>query len=67
MGDHRDLLKCSVIQSPQVIRSNTNKVIRTVLNALQKDFTHTHTHTLTKHKKIKSSLCTFRKFLYTSE
>ena len=40
---------------------------------LQKHFTHahththTHTHTLIKHKKIKFSLCTFRKFTYTSE
>ena len=59
--------------------SNINEVIRAVLSFLfflEKDFTHTHTHTHTQihnwqnircKDKIKSSLRTFRQYIYTNE
>ena len=70
-------LKKSAIHMTNISESsNINEVITSILNSFfYKNILHTHTHThtharthtLTKHKKIKSSLFTFRKFVYTSQ
>ena len=67
-------LKKSAIHMTNISESsNINEVVTSILNFFfTKVFyththTHTHTHTDKTYKKIKSSLCTFRKFVYTSE
>ena len=67
-------LKKSAIHMTNISESsNINEVVTSILNFFfTKIFyththTHTHTHTDKTYKKIKSSLCTFRKFVYTSE
>ena len=53
-----------------ILSSNINEVIRAVLNSLLFFTKGFYTHILTKHKiqrqKIKSSLPTFRQFIYTN-